>query len=651
MSLRTSRLGWSAVLAVLLVAVCTAAADVPLKLNYQVMLTDEENQPLPGAHTLIFRIFGTSTGGTELWNETQMLEANSIGVVSAVLGSETPMSASLPDSCWLQVEVDGETLTPRRELVSSPYALRAADADQLGGLDAGSYALVGHNHDAVYVNEGQADGVTTEMILPSFVGSVDGVVNDGGNIDLVGGPNISITPDDGANTITISASGGDDGDWTQSGGNVYRASGGVGIGIDPPNPSALHLHRAAQEYSYLQITNSGTGSGTENGLWVGISPTGYPMIWDRTGGGVELVTGSGGMHIHQGGLDVDGYVTMDGFRMDTDPVPGLVLTATSDAGYGSWLAPVWYQSGSDAYREYGNVGIGTTTPGRKLEVRSGEAVGAMFVSTHPSDTTRVLHAEYESTFPYDAAAVYGKSVPRDFYGFGGFFVGGYRGVQGQVLSTGGYTYTGVYGAVSGGNGSNTNFGVRGYAYGPGTNIGVYGYASVDGADDYAGYFDGPLYSVSARTGVGGFRIDHPLNPEGEYLSHSGVESPDMKNVYDGVAMLDGAGEAWVDLPEWFETLNRDFRYQLTAIGTASPDLHIATEISSNRFRIAGGKPGMKVSWQVTGIRQDPLAEAHRIQVEEPKSARYAGKYLNPEVYGLPRTAGIGYVEEKSVVGE
>ena len=129
-----------------------------------------------------------------------------------------------------------------------------------------------------------------------------------------------------------------------------------------------------------------------------------------------------------------------------------------------------------------------------------------------------------------------------------------------------------------------------------------------------------------------------------YLSHSFVESPDMMNVYNGNVVLDGNGEAVVVLPEWFEVLNRDFRYQLTAIGAPGPNLYVAEEITGSEFRIAGGDPGMKVSWQVTGIRQDKYAEEHRIQVEERKSHEDAGMYLHPELYGASRTQGIGYVE-------
>ena len=91
--------------------------------------------------------------------------------------------------------------------------------------------------------------------------------------------------------------------------------------------------------------------------------------------------------------------------------------------------------------------------------------------------------------------------------------------------------------------------------------------------------------------------------------------------------------AVVELPGWFEALNRDFRYQLTPIGGPGPELHVAEKIASNRFTIAGGKPGLEVSWQVTGVRQDAYANAHRIAVETPKPAALVGTYLHPELFG------------------
>jgi hypothetical protein len=184
--------------------------------------------------------------------------------------------------------------------------------------------------------------------------------------------------------------------------------------------------------------------------------------------------------------------------------------------------------------------------------------------------------------------------------------------------------------------------------------------------DYAAVLNGKVQITGNLEKAGGsFKIDHPLDPANKYLCHSFVESPDMKNVYDGVVVLDNKGKAEIELPDWFGALNKDFRYQLTAIGAPGPNLYIAEEISdmatntntkysssksssnknknNSRFKIAGGASGMKVSWQVTGIRKDPWANANRIQVEEDKPAKERGYYLHPDLYGQPEEKGISHL--------
>jgi hypothetical protein len=198
--------------------------------------------------------------------------------------------------------------------------------------------------------------------------------------------------------------------------------------------------------------------------------------------------------------------------------------------------------------------------------------------------------------------------------------------------------------------SNPGFGVVGNYTGTGNiGYGVYGFSS--SAEAFAGAFAGRV-TISGATsissslsvtgalskGSGTFKIDHPLDPTNKFLYHSFVESPDMKNIYDGVVVLDASGEATVELPTYFEALNKDFRYQLTCVGGFA-QVYVAEEISGNRFRIAGGKPGLKVSWQVTGIRKDPYAEKNRVQVEVEKTGDERGKYLYPSAYGAPESMG------------
>ena len=262
---------------------------------------------------------------------------------------------------------------------------------------------------------------------------------------------------------------------------------------------------------------------------------------------------------------------------------------------------------------------GTTTAENRVGVRGiANANGSVGVWGESAANTGVYGISNSGTGVWGASttyvAVYGISDSN-------------TGVRGDST-----TETGVYGSG--------RIGVEGYAANGTSPIGVLGDNNGSNTVGYAGYFDGRVRVTGNLTkGGGAFQIDHPLDPQNKYLSHSFVESPDMKNIYDGVAVLDANGEATVQLPEWFEALNRDFRYQLTGIGGYAP-IYIAKEVANNQFQIAGGAPGLKVSWQVTGIRHDPYAEQNRIKVEEEKPAQERGRYLYPAVYGLPVSAGI-----------
>jgi hypothetical protein len=221
--------------------------------------------------------------------------------------------------------------------------------------------------------------------------------------------------------------------------------------------------------------------------------------------------------------------------------------------------------------------------------------------------------------------------------------------------------TGVYGTTSasqdiGGNGvygySPYGNGVYGYArYGTGVSGRTFGngspavYAldnsSGGGYGVYCTTIEGTaLYALgnaevtgSLSKSGGSFKIDHPLDPAGKYLYHSFVESPDMKNVYDGTVVLDADGSVTLEMPQWFEALNRDYRFQLTAVGTPAPILHISARLHDGRFAIAGGTAGQEVCWQLTGIRQDAWANAHRIPVEVDKPAEDQDRTLSSSPTG------------------
>ncbi len=203
----------------------------------------------------------------------------------------------------------------------------------------------------------------------------------------------------------------------------------------------------------------------------------------------------------------------------------------------------------------------------------------------------------------------------------------------------------------------TGTAITGRAGGAVSTIGVHGtgYIGLQGEGQFgmiatgsvqAGTFNGRVQVTadltvggSIRKGGGGFRIDHPADPAGKYLSHSFVESPDMLNVYAGTAVTGDGGTATVALPDFFETLNREHRFQLTPVG----ELALATvdgPVQENCFTIRTDRPGVTVCWQVTGVRQDKWAQAHRIPVEEDKPDDERGRFLHPDLHGQPADRGV-----------
>jgi hypothetical protein len=199
-------------------------------------------------------------------------------------------------------------------------------------------------------------------------------------------------------------------------------------------------------------------------------------------------------------------------------------------------------------------------------------------------------------------------------GYGVFATGGYNGLWGNGGSFG------VIGESSAG-------------------TGVYGSGGTK-----AGTFAGDVNVTGTLSkGGGSFRIDHPLDPANKILQHSFVESPDMMNIYNGVVTTDAKGEATVALPAWFEALNRDFRYQLTPIGAFSQAM-VSRKVTNGSFSLKTDKPGIEVSWQVTGIRKDSWANAHRVAVEVDKTAKERGLYLHPAEHGVAASKSIDLLD-------
>jgi hypothetical protein len=150
--------------------------------------------------------------------------------------------------------------------------------------------------------------------------------------------------------------------------------------------------------------------------------------------------------------------------------------------------------------------------------------------------------------------------------------------------------------------------------------------------------------LQVTSGMKMFHIDHPLDPENKYLNHAAIESAEVLNVYSGNVTTNENGDAVVTLPNWFEALNSDFRYQLTVIGTFAQAI-ITEKIKGNRFAIKTNASNVEVSWQVTGVRSDPTARKFKFDIEEEKRKDERGYYLNPDAFGQSEEKSIQWARD------
>lgn len=351
--------------------------------------------------------------------------------------------------------------------------------------------------------------------------------------------------------------------------------------------------------SVLQQQNAGTAYASAGVFSSNVSTT--PAVLATGTNGARGVTGSSDT-----GYGVTGVSTSSvGLRGSSTSGSGVYGTSVSTTGA---QAGVYGQDSSGSVNGMGT--YGTSVNGSGVHGNSTNGIGVYGTSSGD-------HGVYGDTTGNGAAGVFGQDDSSTSNSFGVY-----------ASSTNG---TGLYGTGSTGI----------YAYTPNGGTGLYASGGNSGTGTAALLYGNVNVTGSLSKGGGSFLIDHPLDPANRSLYHSFVESPDMKNIYDGVAILDAKGEAIVTLPDWFETLNSEFRYQLTCLGGYAP-VYIASEIAHNQFTIAGGQTNMKVSWQVTGIRQDAWANKHRIPVEEIKTGADKGKYHHPELFGVPKERGISY---------
>jgi hypothetical protein len=374
--------------------------------------------------------------------------------------------------------------------------------------------------------------------------------------------------------------------WTKSGTNIYNNNpGNVGIGTTTPiSPLTVS---GTNQISALQFVPSGA-----YGAWQGFYNRGtYMGYMGNYNDTLSMDFGTSGA-----GKDVN---------IVTAAVPKLTVKNNGQVGIGTTTPSSMFLTHINGLGTYGTVPLYQGT----LMV-TGASSGSSASGIYAEGGWRGIFGRNKGTISrVNAIGVYGLVDSASSYS------GGAYGVYGDASAAGATNY-GVYGTAT--NGTSANYGVYG--------------SCVTGASNYAAYFNNKIYATSASSSIKAFKIDHPLDPTNKYLYHSSVESNDMMNIYNGNVTTSATGDATITLPSYFAALNKDFKYQLTCIGTFAQAI-ISEEISGTTFKIKTDKPNVKVSWQVAGVRQDAAANYYRIENEVEKPANEKGFYLVPEAYG------------------
>jgi hypothetical protein len=563
--------------------------------------------PVAGAADFQFRLFDASTGGAQ---QGPQLAASNLALAAGRFTVDLDFGAVFAGSTrYLEIDVRSPagsgaftTLAPRQPLTADPYsafALNAAAAANATNLNGQAPSF--------YTNAANLTGILADARLSSNV------------------PRLNATQSfSGATTFSNASS-----SFAGSGAGLTALNAsnlGSGTLPDARLSANVPLLNASNVFTGNSNTVSGSGSGslpvlsvsggsaTSNAFEVDGGPdaavvirsgtsdnpnaSGAPCILESgagftgssatsAGGGILLNAGNGGFS-----QSAASHVGGAGGPVEIVAGNGGSSSVVGGAGGDIILTPGAAGSGTLSNGTPGHVGIGTATPAALLHVADGSAgVAPNANSTLVVERSTSAFINILTPASVQSGLLFGTPTNNSDAGVV-YNTGGSRGFQFRT----------------GGNTSHMTLDATG-------NLSVTGTLSKGG---------------------GSFKIDHPLDPENKYLYHSFVESPDMKNIYDGVVTTDGAGNACIDLPDWFQALNRDCRYQLTVIDPGVFALaRVTREVANNRFCIATNLPNIKVSWQVTGIRQDPFANANRIPVEQDKPAALRGTYLHPDAWDKP----------------
>ena len=571
-------------MALCVLLVFTTEAEVPQLINYQGVLSDSAGASLDGTFDITFKLYSQPVAGTEFWTETHSGAAVNDGLFAVILGSITPFFGAAKSvtshEIWLGITVGTDPeMSPRTQFISVPFAF---EADRAVQADTADYA---------YQSGSSVTADTADYAGRSLFSDTSDYASNSFRADTAEVANSVINNSIGsAQLIDNNVTSQDIADSTVIGVDIAKNTiRGTHLVLGAVNSEKIADGTILEaDLSYDPATQSELNSHQSNAS----------AHHTKTTNATELVSG-----------------TVDDSRLSSNvPLENTTNTFSNTNTFTGTLKI------GDSTMIVNNIGISIG--------RNGSPASSILMIVRRNYNTTNVKYGYFSDLNNQSSGV---------------LVGVYSDVTNN-LSTGNDRF-GLYGSAgSNANTSGSSFGVFGIARGgTGTSVyGVYGQAFGLSTNKYAGWFEGDAHvNGTLSKAAGSFKIDHPLDPANKYLVHSFVESPDMMNVYNGNVTTDGNGDAVVTLPDYFDALNKDFRYQLTVLGQFAQVI-VSQKISGNQFSIRTDIPNVEVSWQVTGVRKDAYAEAHRIEVEPDKPTAEKGLYLHPVELGISETKQLHY---------
>jgi hypothetical protein len=626
-------------------------AQIPKTMSYQGVLTDNSGSPVPdGQVSLTFKLYNVVEEGQSLWEETQSVQTKN-GLFNVILGNTNPLNLTFDEPYWLGITIEQENeMIPRSPLTSSPYSLGGKAT--LVQPEAGQ-GLILQNTSNETTHKFNTDGSGMHSGTMTFLSNI--VVGDSVfEIDTtgLGLPVTKTGTSNFQNSNNINSE------------KYFQVQSDEPIGIYSTGKS-IAIYAESEDGHAIFGRAHGEGHGVRGNSEKGIGVSGFTPRdgtgvegWARNGIGVLGRGPVAGVYA-EGKLKVDDVPNapnQDKFLVwDTD---NFVKYRTLPDGNGSLDCATCV----DGTLNTSNLIVQSTTS-NKVSI---DDDGIDFIIVDGQEIRRpiAINTNQNSStilpFEIDDANSSVNAININYGGNG-------KSILGSITNP---TYNNNFFEIKA-DPNIRNFNMAGIGFSSdfgGTNItGAQFVASKIGAQIFNNSLFDPALGVANLggdataiatsghlqvngngefTGLvikagGSFKIDHPLDPQNKYLYHSFVESPQRMNVYNGNVILDNNGEAIVELPDYFEALNKDFRYQLTCIGGFA-QVYIAQKISESRFKIAGGIPNLEISWQVTGVRKDAYAKLHPLIVEQDKPSAEKGRYLHPEAFGLAKEEGTFY---------